>query len=296
MTWLFGRRRQATVAGGRGRRGAAQDAPGTYVLGESEAEISRLNFQHYMFRYAFGEDYSAPIRAPRDILDVASGTGRWAREIARRFPQANVVGFDINRDLLEASLAEGLDVMPENCAFAHGDALQRFPFQDGLFDFVMARACSSFIPAAQWPQVIGEMIRVTRPGGWIEVRDFGLAQSNNAALNQLTVKFATLAQGLGLHPGAGPFLKQYISAGRLRDVRVKNILVRSGVRRGTRAGQLGLIDYLALLERFTPIVERAGVDSPDHWQMLLSQARTETRAYPDTNFVEVELTAAYGRR
>jgi hypothetical protein len=160
----------------------------------------------------------------------------------------------------------------------------------------MARACSSFIPAAQWTQVIGEMVRVTRPGGWIELRDFGLAQSNHAALNELTLKFATLAQGRGLHPGAGPFLKQHLMAAGLPDVQAKSILVRSGVKQGTRAGQLALIDYLALLERFTPIVQRAGVDSPEHWQMLLSRARAETRASPDTHYAEVQLTAAYSRR
>src|SRR5215470_338678 len=112
MTWLFGRRRQGAVASRREQQGAGEGARGDYVLGESEAEISRLNFQHYMFRYAFGSEYSAPVTAPRDVLDVASGTGRWVREVARRFPQTNVIGFDINRDLLEASLAEGLDTIP----------------------------------------------------------------------------------------------------------------------------------------------------------------------------------------
>jgi len=307
MTWLFGRRRGAAAdTRTRGPQDAhsaqpargTQGASGDYVLGESEAEISRLNFQHYMFRFAFGADFSSPLGepAPRAMLDVASGTGRWARDMARRLPQTNVVGFDINRELLEASLAEGLEDVPENCIFMQGDALQRFPFPDGAFDFTMARACSSFIPAALWPQVVGEMLRVTRPGGLVEVRDFGLAQSNNAPLNELTVKFAMLAQGRGLHPGAGPFLEQYLAAARLRDLRVKNTLVRSGGKHGTRAGQLGLIDYLALLERFTPFVERAGVDTAGHWQALLAQARTETRASPDAQYVAVELTAAYGRR
>jgi ubiquinone/menaquinone biosynthesis C-methylase UbiE len=289
MAWLFGRRRRTAAASGPVRQG-------DYILGEGEAEISRLNFQHYMFRFALGGDYSAPIRGPRDILDIACGTGRWVREMARRFPAANVIGADINREQLEASLAEGADTVPENCTFVYGDALQRFEFPDASFDFVMARACSSFIPAAQWPQVVGEMVRVTRPGGWIELRDFGLAHSKNAALNELTLKFANLAQGRGMTSGAGPFLRQYLSATRLRDVHVRNIAVRSGAKQGTRAGQLMLIDYLALLERFTPIVERAGIDRTEHWRMLLAQARTETRSFPDEQYVEVVLAAAYGRR
>jgi SAM-dependent methyltransferase len=174
--------------------------------------------------------------------------------------------------------------------------LQPFPFSDGSFDFVMARACSSFIPAARWPQLISEMARVTRPGGRVEVRDFGLARSPNPSLNELTLKFASMAQARGIHPGSGPFLKQYFDGAHLRDVSVRHITVRSGNKRGTRAGQLMLIDYLALLDRVTLLVERAGLDSAQRWQALLGQARAETRLYPDNQYVEVELTAAYGRR
>jgi ubiquinone/menaquinone biosynthesis C-methylase UbiE len=289
MAWVFRRWRRAAVASGP----KASDA---YIFGESDAEIGRLNFQHYMFRLAFGDDYTAPIRTPGDVLDVASGTGRWARDAARRFPATNVIGFDLNRDLLEASLAEKTEAMPENCAFVYGDALQAFAFPDATFGFVMARACSSFIPAAQWPLVIGEMARVSRPGGWIEVRDFGLVRSTNAALNALTVQFANLAQARGIHPGAGPFLQSYLTAARLRDVQVKPVYLRSGVKRGTRAGQLMLADYLSLLERVTPVVAQAGLSSAEQWQRLVAQARTETRGFPDEQYAEVELTAAYGRR
>lgn len=311
MDWLFGwnrRRSQAatgTLTRQRGSRDEASSAPAQvaqagqeedYIFGVSDAEISRLDFQHYMFRLAFGHDYVAPIQAPRDILDIACGTGRWARELARRFPLANVVGFDINPEQVEISLAEGKDTLPDNCTFFQGDALRPFQLYDASFDFAVARACSAFIPVAQWPQVVGELARVTRPGGWVELRDFGLVRSKNAALNELTVKFANLAQARGIHPGAGPFLKQYVEAARLRDVQVRHVTVRSGIRSGTRAGQLMLTDYLALLERITPIIAQAGIESAQRWQELVGQARIETRYSPDQHYAEVELTAACGRR
>lgn len=292
MSWIFGRRRRASAVGDATRAPEA----GGYIYGESEAETSRLNFQHYMFRLAFGGDYSAPAHGTGDILDVACGTGRWARDIARRFPAGNVVGFDLSRDLLDASLAEGIDTMPENCAFVYGDALQPFAFPDGSFSFVMARACSSFIPAAQWPQVVGQMARVTRPGGWIEVRDFGQVRSTNAALNQLTLHFANLAQSRGIHPGSGAYLQSYLTAARLRHVQIHQMRLRSGAKRATRAGQLMLADYLAVLERVTPLIARAGQTSAEQWQAWLGQARSETRLYPDEQYAEVELTAAYGQR
>jgi ubiquinone/menaquinone biosynthesis C-methylase UbiE len=306
MDWFFRRIRRTTGAVSVPEREPVMDNVPTqggdrgYIFGESEAEISRLNFQHFMFRYAFGDDFSAPVPAPHSVLDVACGTGRWARDMARRFPTANVIGFDINRDQLDASLSEGEragnDLLPQNCAFLQGDALQPFAFPAASYELTMARACSAFIPAAQWPHVMREMVRVTRPGGWIEVRDFRLVHSPNAALNELTVKFANMAQRRGIHPGAGPFLKQYLESAGAQDVQVRYVTVRSGVYHTTRAGQLMLADYLALLERVGPGIEQMGIDTLAHWRALLTQARTETRAQPDTHYAEVELTAAFGRR
>jgi ubiquinone/menaquinone biosynthesis C-methylase UbiE len=268
-----------------------------YIFGEGMAEISRLNFQHFMFRLTFNGDYSPPLRAPRDILDVACGTGRLARELARAFPLANVIGFDINWDQLNASLAESGETTPGNCTFVQGNALQPFEFPNDSFDFTMARACSSFVPVAQWPQLIQEMTRVTRPGGWVEVRDFGLVRSPNPALNELTAKFAHMANARGIHPGVGPFLKQYMEVAAGRRAQIRHVTIRSGLPgRATRAGQLLLADYLALMERVTPLVAQSGLDSAPHWQSLIMQARHETRFDPARQYAEVELTSAYFRK
>lgn len=271
-----------------------------YIFGESEGEISRLDLQHYMFRWEFGGDFLAPLSSPRNILDVACGTGRWARDMARQFPQAAVVGFDINQQQLEASLAEGAqtgaDSLPENCAFLIGDALEPFNFPDGAFDFVMARATSAFIPVSKWPSVIVQMARVCQPGGWIELRDFGLVRSPHSALNELTVKFANLAAARGIYPGAGPYLADFLRAAGLRNVRVRKAAVRSGgPQRATRGGRLMLADYLALLDRVTPFIAQAGIEQPEHWRQLLAQTRNETALYPDACYAEVELTAAIGQ-
>jgi tRNA G46 methylase TrmB len=95
-----------------------------YVLGAGEAEISRLDLQHFIFRWELGDDFLAPVTNPRAILDVACGTGRWAREVARRFPQANIIGFDINYEQIERSLAEGAargsDLMPKTARLLQG--------------------------------------------------------------------------------------------------------------------------------------------------------------------------------
>jgi SAM-dependent methyltransferase len=182
--------------------------PRNYIFGAGEAEISRLDLQHFLFRGELGDDFLAPVTTPRAVLDVACGTGRWAREVARRFPQANVIGFDLNDEQIEPSLAEGAergsDSMPKNCTFVAGDALQRFAFADGTFDLVMARATSAFMPISRYPELLAEMSRVARPDGWIELRDFDLVRSGSRVLTELTGLFQNLVAARGQYPGSGP--------------------------------------------------------------------------------------------
>ncbi|KAG8731207.1 hypothetical protein FRC11_004731 [Ceratobasidium sp. 423] len=68
---------------------------------EREFAIGRLNDQFQALKLIVGSNYTAPLpelnfgQGPKDILDVASGSGIWVIEIAREFPQARVVGMDM---------------------------------------------------------------------------------------------------------------------------------------------------------------------------------------------------------
>src|SRR5204862_5016595 len=86
-----------------------------------------------------GPDHLAPYEAaleslapPRRALDLGTGTGAGAFAIARRFPDAEVVG----SDLAEGMLAEARRLTPPELAgrvrFEQGDA-SRLPYADGSF-------------------------------------------------------------------------------------------------------------------------------------------------------------------
>jgi len=87
----------------------------------------------------------------RRALDVGTGTGAGAIEIAGRFPDAEVVGVDVSQAMLEEArrLAPGVE-------FVEGDA-SALPFGDAEFDLV---AHANMIP------FLDETARVLRPGGW----------------------------------------------------------------------------------------------------------------------------------
>src|SRR5579859_5576034 len=66
-----------------------------YVLPTQDSEeMQRLDFQHFMLKYIIKGNYLAPIGNPQTVLDVGTGTGRWAIEMAQKFPQATVYSID----------------------------------------------------------------------------------------------------------------------------------------------------------------------------------------------------------
>ena len=93
--------------------------------------------------------------APSSALDLGTGTGQGAFAIARRFPDAQVVGVD----LADAMLAEARRKTPaelaEHVRFENGDA-SALPFPDASFDLV---AHANMIP------FFDELTRVLAPGG-----------------------------------------------------------------------------------------------------------------------------------
>jgi methylase of polypeptide subunit release factors len=51
---------------------------------------------HEILLHVLGDNlYLAPLENPQAILDVGTGTGIWAVEVAEKFPDCEVIGTDI---------------------------------------------------------------------------------------------------------------------------------------------------------------------------------------------------------
>jgi ubiquinone/menaquinone biosynthesis C-methylase UbiE len=95
--------------------------------------------------------------APRTALDLGTGTGAGAFAIARRFPDAEVVGVDLaDRMLAEARQKTPQDVS-DRVRFERGDA-SSLPYGDESFDLV---AHANMIP------FFDELARVLAPHGHV---------------------------------------------------------------------------------------------------------------------------------
>jgi ubiquinone/menaquinone biosynthesis C-methylase UbiE len=96
-------------------------------------------------------------RTPARVLDLGTGTGAGALALARRFPEAEIVGVDISEAMLEQARRNTPPALRERVTFESGDA-SRLRFEDGAFDLV---SHANMIP------FFDEVARVVAPGGQV---------------------------------------------------------------------------------------------------------------------------------
>ncbi|RDA83741.1 hypothetical protein CP532_3659 [Ophiocordyceps camponoti-leonardi (nom. inval.)] len=119
-----------------------------------------------------------PVNSPKRILDCGCGSGDWAVDVARRFPDCEVLGIDISPHIMPE---DG----PNNLEFQIDDLNGRFTFPSDHFDLVHSQMVAGGIHSNRWRSYIQDMIRVLRPGGWCQmVEVYFNAQSDNGTLER----------------------------------------------------------------------------------------------------------------
>ncbi|KAG8926111.1 hypothetical protein FRC03_009672 [Tulasnella sp. 419] len=140
-----------------------------YVLPADDLEHARLDIQHEILRYSLGNSlYEAPdlvrnalktgqTERPK-VLDIGTGSGRWALEMAIEFPHADVIGID----LAPPKLADA-SAVPPNCRFEVRDANLLFDDYKGLFDVVHCRCIELGI--VNFHGFLFNVAQALKPGG-----------------------------------------------------------------------------------------------------------------------------------
>ena len=170
------------------------------------------------------ERYELPPQA--QILDVGCGPGEIASRLAEKFPGAQVTGVD----LIEAHLQRARERYPhlgERLRLLRGDAFA-LPFEDQTFDLAVCRHVIQAIPDA--PRVLGELVRVTKPGGFLHVlaEDYGMIHLH--PVPQEVFEFwsegpPAFGRGTGVDMHVGRRTFTYLRSLGLQDVRVDWVVV-----------------------------------------------------------------------
>lgn len=96
------------------------------------------------------------------ILDLACGTGIYARPLARKCTHGVVVGLDLSIPMLKYASRLAEEEHLKNLIFIRGDAMG-LPFSDGRVDAV--NCCGALHLFTDLPRVLREVSRVLRSGG-----------------------------------------------------------------------------------------------------------------------------------
>lgn len=210
----------------------APDVIGKHYDERSPIEDELRDGQLHMW-YWYGEEDQAPLavavnRITRKVtatlglqpgervLDAGCGPGETAIHMAREYG-AEVVGVTISNFEVEkaTSRAEAAG-MHERVRFQYGDYMD-LPFADGSFD--AALALESLQNAPDIDKVLGELVRVLRPGGRLTLSDFSLesdAEPERIATFMTTLKLGelpTMAEWIDRVRAAGLVVEEYTQCG-----------------------------------------------------------------------------------
>lgn len=177
--------------------------PNTYPIdAESAAEMARLLDQDVLVTRSMGGLFpehtdNDTLEGIHDILDVASGPGGWALNVAWEYPDAEVTGIDISEMMVNYAQAHSVARRLPNAHFKVMDALKPLDFPDASFDLVNARALVGVMTPQTWPQLVREMVRVCRPGGTIRLTEFEMPMTNSPAFEEISSLVLSTIQKIG---------------------------------------------------------------------------------------------------
>ncbi|MBX5458726.1 MAG: methyltransferase domain-containing protein [Thermogemmatispora sp.] len=246
MIWLWLARllgaASSPIVAATGANAAAPGPAETYALPRSRREQARLELQHFALRQLLGTHFLAPIEQPGAILDVGSGTGVWLREAARRWPRAQLVALDKDLTLLRQPL-------PPHCQPVQADLLTGLPFAEARFDYVHQRFLATAIPVTAWPGILDDLLRITRPGGWLELVEATGDTGNEGPLHrQVRTWFTTLLERRGLRLDAALNLPHWLQERGLQPQILRFQMPLFGRRRGAPLFREDVLSALQALE------------------------------------------------
>ncbi|KAI9306111.1 S-adenosyl-L-methionine-dependent methyltransferase [Cunninghamella echinulata] len=242
--------------------------PGSsYILPCDEEEIDRLHLLHFMIRFAIQGNYLAPVtdvlRKGANVLDIGCGPGSWTMEMAGEYPKSTIVGVDMVPLFPK-------DIKPTNCLFYQNNVLNGLPFQDSTFDYVFMRFMGLGIETDQWETLLNEILRILKPGGWIEIVEVDSELHRTGPTTKMfNDHLMSLIASKQLDQQSGRRLKERFEArDDLTNINTTFISCPAGQWAG-KLGQLTLQSWKSYYQAFRPqICLHSGMDNNEYNEKL----------------------------
>ena len=126
---------------------------------------------------------AAQVRPGLRVLDLASGTGQPALDLARAVgPTGHVTATDLSAGMLAIAEDYAREAGLANLAFRQADA-EQLPFADATFDVVTSRIGAMYFVDAR--RALGEIRRVLTPGGRVALTVWGPLDQGTYAISMV---------------------------------------------------------------------------------------------------------------
>lgn len=103
--------------------------------------------------------FHSPVKNPKHVLDMGTGRGSWAVDVADIFPDATVRGVDL--------FPPPVNWLPPNCVMEVDDVLQDWTWREP-FDLIHIRQLMGSFTDEEWEKVYKNCYDNLEPGGWVE--------------------------------------------------------------------------------------------------------------------------------
>ncbi|KAI9730426.1 MAG: hypothetical protein M1834_005936 [Cirrosporium novae-zelandiae] len=189
---------------------------GAYYAPNDEKQNDQLDLTHHLWSLTLDNKLLlAPIKNPQKILDVGTGTGIWAIDVADQFPSAQVIGTDLSPIQPQW--------IPPNCSFEIDDCNEDWTYQEDSFDFIHVRDMMGTVP--DWDEFFRKAYFHTKPGGYIECLEHsvkGVSDEKPLGKDHTISKWGDIALDMGEKMGKSfaihSKLKEMISKAGFTDV------------------------------------------------------------------------------
>lgn len=261
-----------------GRRYHAYRA-GRYLMPNDEKEQERLDVLHHCFRLLLDGDLCyTKLDNPSTILDIGTGTGIWAVQMADEFPSATIIGTDVS--------PIQPDWIPPNVSFQVDDAEAEWAFPIDSIDFIHIRCLGGSI--RDWPALLKQCYKHLKPGGKIEVSECRAhlccddgSYSTDSTTYKWVDEFYRIAAKVGVDFDCFPKLAGWIQDAGFADVStIEKVCPIGGWPKDKKLKEVGKVFKYQFINSAVDsyslaLFTRAGGWSSENTQALLAEVRNE---------------------
>jgi len=252
---------------------------------ENAAEMARLMVQDRVINQAMGGVLPEQTDLPQvyHVLDIACGPGGWLLDVVTQYPHMHGVGIDISHLMIEYATSLATSQRLSNVQFQEMDATKPLHFPDNTFDLVNGRIFVGFLSREQWPALIQECARITKPGGLLRLTEAEWGFTNSPAFDKLSglIGLALYRAGHSFSPhgrtiGAANVLRSLLRQAGYQDIQYRAHALDYSA--GTELHEGNVQDHLVFHKLIQPFFVQTQVATQKELESLHAQMEEDMQS------------------